>query len=110
MASYLTKSVNAELCEFRFAFRPGRQVLDEVFTLRQAVEKTNEWEEPMCPAKKDVLKAYDLLNTNVVIEALQHPRKHYPSHNLRMASTTATFYMEFIDHSGSTSQQRPTST
>ena len=55
-----------------FSYRPKYQTLDEINTLRRLVEKTNEWDIPMCYCRTDIIKAYDMFNPDIVIKALRH--------------------------------------
>ena len=70
MASHIKDSVNMQLSRSLFAYRSGYQTLDQIHSLRQLIEKTNEWNDPLCYCKSDIFKAYDLLKTNTIIEAM----------------------------------------
>ncbi|CAK0878369.1 unnamed protein product, partial [Prorocentrum cordatum] len=53
------------LSEVQFAFRPHRQALDVIFTLRNLIEKHVEWQDvvpPLIIFDGDLFKAYDTVN------------------------------------------------
>ena len=61
-----------QLPEEMFAYRKGYQSNDQVHTIRQTIEKANEWNIPLCVGKTDLLKAFDRVKVSTVVTALKH--------------------------------------
>ena len=58
---------------FQTAFTPGRQAEEVLFTIRQLVEKNNEWKKDisLCILDTDIAKAYDHVTFELVEKGLQ---------------------------------------
>ena len=63
-----------DLPEEFFAFRKGYQTSDELHTLKQIIEKTNEWDVPLAYCRSDLLKAFDRVQFSVIVEAFDYFR------------------------------------
>ena len=72
MAMHINHLTQDKLQEQIFSHRKGYSASEEVFVVRQLIEKANEWDIPMCICKADIRKAYDKINTKAIIKALVH--------------------------------------
>ena len=52
-------------------FRRGFSTIDHIFTLRQVIQKTEEYNQPLCLAFVDYEKAFDSIETWAVLQSLQ---------------------------------------
>jgi hypothetical protein len=52
-------------------FRKGFSTIDHIHTLRQVIQKTEEYNQPLCLAFVDYEKAFDSVGTWAVLESLQ---------------------------------------
>ena len=60
------------LCQHIFAYRKCYSTTDQLFAIRQLIEKTNEWDMSLVYARTDIHKAYDLLDHAFVHKVLGH--------------------------------------
>ncbi|RVE40675.1 hypothetical protein evm_014675 [Chilo suppressalis] len=65
-------------------FRKGFRTIDHIHTLRQIIQKTEEYNRPLCLAFVDYEKAFDSIETWAVLQSLQRcqvkvpiPKRHY---------------------------------
>ena len=72
ICNYISPGINAALPPSVHGYRRGYQTIDEIQSLRQVIEKSNEWNLTLCFAKTDIIKAYDLLKTETIMEALRY--------------------------------------
>ena len=59
------------------SFRKGYSTIDHIHTLRQVIQKTEEYNLPLCLAFVDYEKAFDSVETWAVLESLQRCRIDY---------------------------------
>ena len=59
------------LCQELLAYLESFQTLDEIFAIRQLIEKSAEWGQGLCYAKSDIFKAYDRVSLCKVIATFQ---------------------------------------
>ncbi|MBF2463452.1 reverse transcriptase family protein [Listeria welshimeri] len=52
-------------------FRKGYSTIDHIHTVRQIIQKTEEYNQPLCMAFVDYEKAFDSIETWAVLESLQ---------------------------------------
>ena len=72
MAMQVTDLTQGKLHEHIFSYRKGYSASEEVFAVRQLIEKSNEWDIPMCVCRADIRKAYDQITTKAIIQALTY--------------------------------------
>ena len=71
ISNYIKRGVSSTIAPNIHGYRAGYQTLDEIQSLRQVIEKCNEWDISLCFAKTDIIKAYDLLKTETIIDAFR---------------------------------------
>lgn len=52
-------------------FQKGYRTIDHIHTLRQVIQKTEEYNQPLCLAYVDYEKAFDTVETWAVLESMQ---------------------------------------
>ena len=74
----ITNRLAQKLDEFQppeqAGFRKGYSTVDHIHTLRQVIQKTEEYNRPLCLAFVDYEKAFDSIETWAVLESLQRCR------------------------------------
>ena len=71
IAQHVRSLEQGQICEAIFAYRQGYQAAEEVFAVRQLIEKCNEWDVPLYFGKADIFKAYDRIKISSILSALQ---------------------------------------
>ena len=68
----LSKSLGDKLREEQTGFRPGKSCSDHIFTLRQILEQSNEWNAPLYANFVDMEKAFDSIHRESLWKILRH--------------------------------------
>ena len=68
----ISASVDPLLRKEQAGFRKGRSCADQIFTLRQIVEQSNEWNSPVYANFIDFTKAFDSINRPALWKILSH--------------------------------------
>src|SRR5713101_6851920 len=67
----LTKQLDDQQPKEQAGFRSGYGTIDHIHTVNQLIEKSEEFQKPLCMAFIDYKKAFDSLKTNMMIKALK---------------------------------------
>ena len=68
----LSKALGDKLREEQTGFRPGKSCSDHIFTLRQILEQSNEWNAPLYANFVDMEKAFDSIHRESLWKILRH--------------------------------------
>ena len=71
------------LGEWQYGFRPGRSIVDLVFSLRMVIEKAWEWDRPQYIAFIDLEKAFDCIPREKLWKVLEEQHYQVPAMLLR---------------------------
>ena len=67
----LTRQLDDQQPKEQAGFRSGYGTIDHIHTVNQLIEKSEEFQKPLCMAFIDYKKAFDSLKTNMMIKALK---------------------------------------
>ena len=103
----LVDTVETELGDYQSGFRPNRSTIDNIFMIRQIIEKCCEYNDDIHNIFIDYIYAFDSIKRNKILDSLTKnkiPSKLIRLTKLTLENTTAkvnnTYTMEFRVESG----------